>query len=311
LRLIHLPETAAQAVAAQVWLAAQAQPIALSLSEQTATPTARELRLQPELTLICDLQGLWLAANGMKMQPDWIGELPRLQRAGARSEVLTRACLAAQAPQLIDATAGLGHDALLLAWCGAHVTLIERHPLLTLLLQSAQQQALNSADPRLRLAAARMTLIHASSEQYLSALIAQCDVPSLTEASAPIVDFGQGQRAMDSLHSAAQIDVIYLDPMFPKSARDKKQPLVKKEMQILQLLLHGNDSNPAHTLDLGDALLPLARALAPRVIVKRPKLAVPLAGVEPDHRWVGEACRYDGYFQQHAQSTLVEDAPST
>ncbi len=297
LRLIHLPETAAAAADAAAWL--RHAGVAVVLHDQAASPTARELRLQPELTLICDTAGLWLAANGMKMQPDWIGELPRLQRAGAKSEVLTRACLAAQSPRLIDATAGLGHDALLLAWCGAQVTLIERHPILALLLQSAQQQALAAADPRLRLAAARMTLIHGKSEVFLTDLIAAQAASALAVAPAANGDSGQGLAARDSVQSTASTgyDVIYLDPMFPKSARDKKQPLVKKEMQILQFLLHDVDVARHDDIDWGDALLPLARQVAARVIVKRPKLAVPLAGVAPDHRWVGEACRFDGYFQ--------------
>ncbi len=300
LRLIHLPETRAQATAASDWLAAHGVALPM-LTEQSATPTARELRLQPELTLICDLEGLWLAANGMKMQPNWLGELPRLQRAGAKTEVLARACLAAQAPRIIDATAGLGHDGLLLAWCGAEVTLIERHPILALLLQSAQQQALQAADARLRSAAARIHLVHAKSEDYLSSLISQQYATDQFSDQMSIDHSGQGKSAVDSLESdvRAQADVIYLDPMFPKSNRDKKAPLVKKEMQILQLLLHtaaGSDAD----LDWGDALLPLARQLSPRVIVKRPKLAVPLAGIEPDHRWIGEACRFDGYFQTFA-----------
>ncbi|HEY4713441.1 MAG TPA: class I SAM-dependent methyltransferase, partial [Aquirhabdus sp.] len=88
----------------------------LVLEEQAETPTARELRKQPELGLIYDAQGLWLAANGMKMQPDWVGQLPRLYRAGIRNELLARACLISSTANIVDATAGLGHDALLLAW---------------------------------------------------------------------------------------------------------------------------------------------------------------------------------------------------
>lgn len=317
LRLVHLPETHGQAAAAAAWLVAQGMP-QLSLVEQSATPTARELRLQPELTLICDQEGLWLAANGMKMQPNWLGELPRLQRAGAKTEVLARACLAAQSPRIIDATAGLGHDGLLLAWCGAEVTLVERHPILALLLQSAQQQALAAADPRLRLAAGRIRLVHAKSEDYLSAQITQ-RIEQITQhrATAQFTDqasidhSGQGQTYQDSLESFATdaVDVVYLDPMFPKSPRDKKQPLVKKEMQILQLLLHSAAGDEAD-IDWGDALLPLAQQISARVIVKRPKLAQPLAGIEPDHRWVGEACRFDGYFQTFAQPQTISPSES-
>lgn len=76
---------------------------------------------------IVDEQGLSLCANGMKMQPDWKAEIPRLKRATLKSEMIARACNISEKPNLIDATAGLGHDALLMAHLGAKVTLIERH----------------------------------------------------------------------------------------------------------------------------------------------------------------------------------------
>lgn len=267
--LIHLPHTAQQAHAVQQWFALNADDYVLELEEQAETPTARELRKRPELGLIYDEQGLWLAANGMKMQPDWVGQLQRLYRAGIRNELLARACLISSTANIIDATAGLGHDALLLAWLGASVRMVERHPILAALLMDAKAQATRFSDERLRQAVNRMTVIFAKSEAYL-------------------VDH--------AIHRA--VDVVYLDPMFPKAATDKKQPLVKKEMQILQHLL----SIPRHSdvgIDWGDALLPLAMNVAKRVVVKRPRLAEPLAGIEPAHRWLGDACRFDGYFQHH------------
>ena len=89
---------------------------------------ARFLRLNPEIALILDEDGLSLAANGMKMQPDWRAEIPRLKRASLKSEMIARACQVGENPSLIDATAGLGHDSLLMAHLGANVQLIERHP---------------------------------------------------------------------------------------------------------------------------------------------------------------------------------------
>ncbi len=274
MRLIHTPEQDASAAQVQAWLAAHAPSIMIALEVQAETPSARQLRLQPEPCLIYDVEGLWLAADGMKMRPDWIGQYPRLQRAGVKSEVLVRACMAGadqvtdEPPRIIDATAGLGHDGLLLAWCGAHVTLVERHPILMVLLMAAHDEALSCPYARMQQTAARMTLQFGTSEAVLAALAQDTD---------------------------AVVDVVYLDPMFPKAANDKKQALVKKDMQILQRLLH--DSHQATAFDYGDALLPLALQVAPRVVVKRPKLAPPLAGREPMHRWVGDACRFDGYFQ--------------
>ncbi len=283
MHLIHLPQTAQQAQAVQQWLIQHARDwaVTLVLVEQSQTPTARELRQNPELGLIYDEQGLWLAVNGMKMQPDWVGELPRLYRAGIRNELLARACMVTPTPRIIDATAGLGHDALLLAWLGAKVTLVERHPILAALLMDAKLQAASHADERLQQTLARMSVIFAKSEAYL-------------------------------IDSAIQngADVVYLDPMFPKAPTEKKQPLVKKEMQILQYLL----SMPRlddFVIDWGDALLPLAMQVANRVIVKRPKLASPLADIEPAHRWLGDACRFDGYFQHHVVSEAGLQQDST
>jgi len=279
MRLIYLPQTAQQALTVQQWLIQHASDWAISITlvEQSQTPTARELRQNPELCLIYDDRGLWLAVNGMKMQPDWVGELPRLYRAGIRNELLARACMVIPTPQIVDATAGLGHDALLLAWLGANVTLVERHPILAVLLMDAKIQARRHADERLQHTLARMTVVFAKSEAYL----------------------------IDSA-IRNQIDVVYLDPMFPKAPTEKKQPLVKKEMQILQYLLsmpHPDDS----VIDWGDALLPLAMQVSNRVVVKRPRLASPLADLEPAHRWIGDACRFDGYFQHH---DVNDDEPS-
>jgi len=164
--------------------------------------SARQLRQQPELALLCDDGGLWLAVDGMRMQPDWVGQLGRLKRASIKNELAARACQLERKPVLIDATAGLGHDALLMAWLGARVQLVERHPVLWLLLQSAQQHA--AQHPELAEVMTRIEVIHADSATYLQ---------------------------------QAQADVVYLDPMFPKAVSQKRAPLVKKEMQILHRLL--------------------------------------------------------------------------
>lgn len=96
---------------------------------------ARFLRLNPDLALCVDENGLWLSANGMKMQPDWKAEIPRLKRASLKSEMIARACQLGEKPVLVDATAGLGHDSLLMAYLGAQIQLVERHPILFTLLE--------------------------------------------------------------------------------------------------------------------------------------------------------------------------------
>jgi len=226
---------------------------------------ARFLRLNPDMALVLDEDGLSLAANGMKMQPDWCAEIPRLKRASLKSEMIARACQLGEKPTLVDATAGLGHDSLLMAYLGADVCLVERHPILFVLLEYAKAQA--EQDPFLQTFVSRIQLVFADSNVYLQQLAQQNQ----------------------------QVDVVYLDPMFPQRDQNqqavKKQAQVKKQMQLLHLLLPENGE-----MDLGDQLLDFARKIAKRVVVKRPRHAIYLADQTPDHQWLGDACRFDAYF---------------
>ena len=105
-------------------------------------------------------------------------------------------------PAIIDATAGLGQDALVLATLGCAVILVERSPVVAALLSDAMQRAMAEAETADIVA--RMRLVQADACDYLAAL-------------------GESQRP----------DVIYLDPMFP--ARNKSA-LTKKEMRLFQQL---------------------------------------------------------------------------
>ena len=133
------------------------------------------------------------------------------------------------------------------------------------LLEYSKVQA--EQDSFLQSTAQRIQLIFADSNRYLSQLIEQNE----------------------------QVDVVYLDPMFPQRDQNqqalKKQAQVKKQMQLLHMLLPEDGE-----MDLGDQLLDLAKQIAKRVIVKRPRHAVYLAEQAPDHQWLGDACRFDAYF---------------
>ena len=236
---------------------------------------ARFLRLNPEMALCVDDAGLSLSANGMKMQPDWKAEIPRLKRASLKSEMIARACNISEKPSLIDATAGLGHDTLLMAHLGANVTLIERHPILFTLLEDSKKQA--ESDPFLSKVVSRIHLVFSDSNVYL-------------------------QQHIDE-HKT--VDVVYLDPMFPQRDQNqqaiKKQAQVKKQMQLLHMLLPEDGE-----MDLGDHLLVLAQQIAKRVVVKRPRLAVFLNDQSTDHQWLGDACRFDAYFNSAFVDKIVE-----
>ena len=133
--------------------------------------------------------------------------LRRLQQFGAK-QLLAKAVgfkRKEEPGQLIDGTAGLGRDSLLLASLGYEITLIERSPILAALLDNALERAKSS---ELAPIIERMTLVFSDSKDYF-----------------------------DQLKNKTQ--TIYLDPMFPEK---QKSALVKKPMQILQSLIgHGHN----------------------------------------------------------------------
>ncbi len=127
----------------------------------------------------------------------------RQQFGGGRGQPLARAIglTKGKSPTIIDATAGFGRDAFVLASLGCQVTLIERHPWLAALLQDGLHRAQQEIDSPTH----RMMLIHADTPSHLNQL-AETEYP----------------------------DTIYLDPMYPNR---EKSALVKKDMQLLHQLV--------------------------------------------------------------------------
>lgn len=81
-------------------------------------------------------------------------------------------------------------------------------------------------------------------------------------------------------------DVIYLDPMHPTRT---KSALVKKEMRIVREIV-GEDA------DADVLLLAALKHTKNRVVVKRPRLAPPLANLKPDFTIEGKQQRFDVYL---------------
>ncbi|MGH8516929.1 MAG: class I SAM-dependent methyltransferase [Panacagrimonas sp.] len=94
-----------------------------------------------------------------------------------------------------------------------------------------------------------------------------------------------GSDAVDIDATQGPFDAAYLDPMYPD---DGKAALPQKEMQMLRELA-GDD------LD-ADRVFEHVRRLAPRVAVKRPSKAPPLAGARPDATLSGTQARFDLYL---------------
>ena len=113
-----------------------------------------------------------------------------------KKHALIRACKPSPEMTIVDATAGWGRDALLLAHYGARVIMIERQPVMAALLSDGLK--------RLQPGRLDLSCIHQDALLYLENLAAK-DYP----------------------------DVIYIDPMHPER---QKSALVKKDMQALQQL---------------------------------------------------------------------------
>lgn len=166
-------------------------------------------------------------------------------------------------PKVLDATAGLGRDAFVLASLGCQVQMIERHPVVAALLDDGLERA--KQDPEIgEWVAQRMSLIHASSINALEQLVEN--------------------------EYVQQPDVIYLDPMYPHPENKKKSALVKKEMRVFQSLV-GAD------LDADALLAPALQLASKRVVVKRPDYANWLNHQKPSMAIETKKNRFDVYIK--------------
>lgn len=155
------------------------------------------------LVLDASAAGLSLRNNGCVLKLDFSQMLPRLIPNNLNHELLIKAARFKNSSgplTAIDATAGLGQDAFLLAASGFTVQLYERDPIIAVLLEDALFRG--KRDTRIAPVLDRMHLHIADSIQTLPQL-------------------------------SASPDVVLLDPMFPKR---QKSGLIKKKFQLLHLL---------------------------------------------------------------------------
>ena len=141
------------------------------------------------------------------------GPIQQRARDNLRGQHLVRAV--GSGLEVLDATAGLGRDAFLLASAGNRLHLLEREPSIHSLLADGLRRA--AADPDLAPVIDRMRL--------------HC------------VDFRDWDEAL-------RYDVVYLDPMFP---RPEKRARGKKEMVFLQGLAGAADESGLLARALGCA----------------------------------------------------------
>lgn len=217
-------------VISSTMIAVAADGAALS---DSADRLARELEI-PRCTLPCSEYSHVLIYNADSVPPrlelratykdapgpvcvDFVrGALGFRTRHGTRGkEPLARAVglKGATRPTVMDATAGLGRDAFILATLGCRVSLVERSPFIAALLRDGLNRALGDDDTRA--VAERMQLHIGDAVTFMSRL-------------------GEQERP----------DVIYLDPMYPQR---NKSALVKKEMRVLRALV-GEDADAPQIL---------------------------------------------------------------
>lgn len=185
----------------------EASRLAARLQLPLGTPADYYLYLSPER--------LELQQHGSKSGAVYVdfAASDMLRRiADQRREPLHRAMAVKAKPSVIDATAGLGEDALLLAAAGCQVTMLERSAIVAALLEDGLRRA--TAIPELAQSLARLRLVQGDARVLLPQL--------------------------------ARAQVIYLDPMYPQSGKSAAK---RKEMTVFRRLL-GDDDDAAELLEL-------------------------------------------------------------
>ena len=281
-QLFYVNETqASQVESLQALIAEHKLPIILNTElvteklNQKRRQQLSQIATQPILLLDEKDKLSWLS-EGLSVAPEWDKLQRRVVSAGRKSELLLQAAKLTADSQVIDATAGFGHDSLILASTGAQVIMLEQQPLMALLLLVEQLRM--STLPNWQKLMSRLQIINTDALTY----------------------FKRFNNYLGADNEQA-IDVIYLDPMFPEDSyqdsKTGKGAKVGKHMQALHQLAH------PPTLDEEQQLLQSAQAAISqnsqkqgRVIVKRPQFAPLLAHQQPSESWNNEAVRFDGYF---------------
>ena len=164
---------------------------------------------------------------------------------------------------VVDATAGLGRDALAMAAYGFHVVACERHPLV----QALWRDALTRTQPE------GLRFVEVDGGTWLA-----------------------------GLEDVDRPEVVYLDPMYPHGPRKALQQRELRILRAAVVDTADTadtadvvDTVERHRADVA-SLFAVALATAKRrVVVKRPRWAAPL-GPTPDHTWDGASTKYDLYL---------------
>ena len=163
----------------------------------------RCIQLQNQITLVTGQK-----KDKVQIKADFLSN--KLAYRQGKPELICKATGITKKPlRIIDATAGLGKDSFILAAYGAQVTMIEKNPLLALLLENA--------------------LFNAEQVINLKSTIGRLKL-----------------ECADSALNMPVSEVIYLDPMYPHR---QKSAWSKKEMRLFQQLLINQPTNEMDLLN--------------------------------------------------------------
>ena len=234
----------------------------IELAESFGWNMSKHLPQTGELYATFDDDKLCLTKDGKtKINVDFVSgaNAHRHKFGGGKGQAIAKAVglNKGATPSVLDATAGMGKDAFVLASLGCQVTLVERQPPIYAMLVDGFRRARLSED--LPWFSDRMSLIHDSSQHAL-------------------------QQAIEHKHN---YDVVYLDPMFPHR---EKSAAVKKDMAMFQTFV-GDDTDADKLLPLAYQLA------TKRVVVKRPDYAPFLNEQKPSSQIKTKKNRFDLYVK--------------
>ncbi|MCG3879115.1 class I SAM-dependent methyltransferase [Psychrobacter sp. Ps6] len=269
----------AQIESLQSLIAEHKLPIVLEteLSTEKLTQKRRQQLSQTSsqpILLLDEKDKLSWISDGLSVSPEWDKLQRRVVSAGRKSELLLQAAKITADSHVIDATAGFGHDSLILGSTGAQVIMLEQQPLMALLLLAEQERM--SALPNWQKLMSRLHITNADALSYFT-------------------ETGSVENKQST------IDVVYLDPMFPEDSyqdsKTGKGAKVGKHMQALhQLACPPTLEEERQLLNSAKAIVSRSAQGQGRVVVKRPQFAPLLAEQPASESWHNEAVRFDGYF---------------
>lgn len=189
------------------------QEIDLAEAKQLAEQLKLVIDNQAKQQLLVTQDKLCLKIAGFLPQfADFASKTWQKRRDAGKTQGLVKACKPVPGLKIIDATAGWGRDAAILASFGAQVLMLERQPIIAALLADGLRRQDEHSKKVLQL-----QLKQVDANQYLATLLPE-EYP----------------------------DIIYIDPMHPQR---QKAALVKKDMQALQQLI-GVDTDALALLEL-------------------------------------------------------------